>query len=406
MSMTIVIICDYAFIKGGDTKVAIMSAKALQKRGHRVICFAGVQPIDEEMLNLGIEVICTKQSDILNNHNKLYAALQGIWNYNAQVQLSNLLKRLDKKNTIIHVHSVVKALSPSIYKVLDREGFKVVCTLHDYFLACPNGAFYDFKDNHICNLIPLSAKCIVRKCDSRKHSHKLWRLLRAYIQKYYYRIPQQIKYVISLSDLSETILRTYLPQNAKFYRVNNPIDVSKDTPVNIKENNYFAFVGRLSREKGVEILAEIAKNIKTEIIFIGDGPSRSKIEEINPDLEITGWKNKEEVDGLLRSARTLIFPSLWYETFGLVVLESAALGLPAIVPDTSACRELVHNNVSGLWFKGGDIVDLIKKIRLLEDTSYAKRLGKAAYDNYWNSPFTIDKHVNNLEFVYNDILNG
>lgn len=51
-------------------------------------------------------------------------------------------------------------------------------------------------------------------------------------------------------------------------------------------------------------------------------------------------------------------------------------------------------------------MDLIDKIRLLEDTSCAKKLGKAAYDNYWNSPVTIDKHVNNLEFVYNDILNG
>lgn len=350
--MTIVIICDYAFIKGGDTKVAITSAKALQKRGYKVICFAGVEPIDEEMLNLGIEVICTKQFDILNNDNGLYASLQGIWNYSAQVKLSNLLKRLDKKNTIIHVHSVVKALSPSIYKILDREGFKVVCTLHDYFLACPNGSFYDFQDNHICNLIPLSAKCIIRKCDPRKHSHKLWRLLRAYIQKHYYGIPQQLKYFITLSDLSETILRSYLPQNAKFYRVNNPIDVSKDTPVNIIENNYFAFAGRLSREKGVEILAEISKKIKRKIIFIGDGPSRNKIEEINPDIMITGWKNKEEINELLQSARALIFPSLWYETSGLVVLESAALGLPAIVPDTSASKELVRIMLPAYALKG------------------------------------------------------
>ncbi|PQP33253.1 glycosyl transferase family 1 [Desulfobacteraceae bacterium SEEP-SAG10] len=403
--MTIVIICDYAFIKGGDTKVAITSAKALQKRGYKVICFAGVEPIDEEMLNIGVEVICTKQFDILNNENRLYASLQGIWNYRAQVKLSNLLKGLDKKHTIIHVHSVVKALSPSIYKILEREGFKVVCTLHDYFLACPNGSFYDFQNNHICNLIPLSAKCILRNCDSRRYGHKLWRLGRACIQKYYYKIPRKLKYFITLSDLSKKILRRYLPQNAYFYKVNNPIDVNKEHPVNIVGNNYFAFVGRLSREKGVEMLAETSKKIKRKIVFIGDGPLRNKIEKINPNIMITGWKDKKEINELLQSARALIFPSLWYETSGLVVLESAALGLPAIVPDTSASKELVRNNVTGLWFRGGDIMELINKINLLEDTSYAKKLGKAAYENYWNSPFTIDRHVNNLEFVYNDILN-
>ena len=59
-----------------------------------------------------------------------------------------------------------KALSSSVFDVAFKMNFKVVLTLHDYFTACPNGGYFDYKENKICKRKPLSWKCIKCNCDS------------------------------------------------------------------------------------------------------------------------------------------------------------------------------------------------------------------------------------------------
>jgi glycosyltransferase involved in cell wall biosynthesis len=107
----------------------------------------------------------------------------------------------------------------------------------------------------------------------------------------------------------------------------------------------------------------------------------------------------------LRKSRALVFPSLWYETLGLVVLEAAAHGIPSIVPDFSAAREIVEDGVTGFHFKGGDESDLRSKMRKLQDPEVAARLGRAAYDHFWASPFSsLDAHISSLQEIYENML--
>jgi glycosyltransferase involved in cell wall biosynthesis len=101
-----------------------------------------------------------------------------------------------------------------------------------------------------------------------------------------------------------------------------------------------------------------------------------------------------------------VLPSFWYETQGMVVLEAAAMGIPAIVPDTSAARDLVENGRSGLWFKGGDVKSLRAAMQRLMPTPLARVMGQSAYDDFWNDPPTIDQHVLNLERAYIETLTG
>ncbi len=102
----------------------------------------------------------------------------------------------------------------------------------------------------------------------------------------------------------------------------------------------------------------------------------------------------------------MVLPSLWYETQGMVVLEAAALGVPSIVPDTSAARDLVSDGHSGLWFKGGDTASLRSAMERLMITRVAKQMGRNAYDRYWQDPSTIDEHIVNLEKAYLETLEG
>jgi glycosyltransferase involved in cell wall biosynthesis len=96
---------------------------------------------------------------------------------------------------------------------------------------------------------------------------------------------------------------------------------------------------------------------------------------------------------------------MWYETQGLVVLEAAALGLPAIVADTCAASQFIVDGKTGLLFRQGDKQDLQKKLlQMNQDSAMARELGRAAYDRYWSAPTTLSRHTAELVQCYQEVL--
>ena len=217
-------------------------------------------------------------------------------------------------------------------------------------------------------------------------------------------MPRELDGFISISDLSEEILRPFLPRGATIHRVSNPISVEKRPPAKPAESDRFLFVGRLDPEKGPLLLAQAAADLGVKVTFVGEGPVRQPITNLLPEAEITGWISPREVGERLRSARALLFPSLWYETQGLTVLEAAAVGVPALVPDTSAAREMVEDGVTGAIFRGGDATDLGRQIERFSDDGFVARCGATAFERYWAAPTTLESHVQQLEGVYDRIL--
>ena len=85
---------------------------------------------------------------------------------------------------------------------------------------------------------------------------------------------------------------------------------------------------------------------------------------------------------MLRNARALVFPSVWYEGQPLTVLEALGLGTPVIVSDVCAGRESVEDGVSGRWFRSNDAASLAAAMRELSNDATARRMSRAAYDLY------------------------
>lgn len=399
---TLLIVNDFSFIDGGASKVAISSAVGLKERGYRVIYFSAVRPLTSDLE--GIDTIITNQHDILTNPNRIQATLQGLWNRKAKSELSNLLKTLDIKNTIVHIHLWEKALSSSVIRETVNRGFKTVITLHDYIIACPNGGFYNYQADEICKLKPLSRECFFCNCDSRKYSHKLWRLMRQEFQISKGQITQKVKNFIYLSELNKKVLEPYLPEGSKCFYVRNPVDIEKGMPASVEKNKSFIYIGRLSKEKGCLLLAKAVKELNIDMKFVGDGPLKDEIRKINPSVQITGWLDKEGIKDVLNRARALVFPSLWYETLGLAALEATASGVPVIASDMCAAREVVRDRESGLLFKRGDIEDLKTKIIMLMNNERVKQYGYNAYKYYWDNDFSLENHIKQLEKVYNELI--
>lgn len=399
-ALTIVICSDFAAITGGQAKVAIESAIGLKKQGHRVIFFAATAKPDPSLSEAGIEIHCLGQHDILSHPSALGAAVQGIRNTDAAAALEKLLAGLPRENTVIHVHGWAKALSPHIAGPIARSGLPAVYTLHEYFMFCPNGGFFNYQTSTVCTLKPLSLDCWRSHCDTRNYGHKLWRAARQAYAEHIAHLPDAFSDYITISAFEEKIVDPYIPAAARRHRVPNPVNVEDLGPKADPAGGDIIFVGRLSPEKGAFLFAEAARKIGLVPVFIGDGHIAGELAARYPEAQLLGWQPAAEVRKRMRAARAIVFPSLWYETAGLTVLEGKALGLPVIVADNCAARDEVEDGVTGLWFKSGDADDLARALREMGDDACVASMSRAAYESYWSSPYTLDRHVAGLLAVY------
>jgi glycosyltransferase involved in cell wall biosynthesis len=352
---SVVIVCDHAWVNGGQAKVAIDSALGLRELGLDVCFVAGCGPIDDRLASAGIECHVVGNHDILSDPNRLRAASSGIWNRQAARVLGQCLAARDLRSTVVHVHGWAKGLSPSIGPVVTRPDVAHVYTLHEYFLACPNGGFFDYQAGEICNRRALGIDCLRTNCDSRGRSHKAWRVARQAVLWRASGMPSGLREVIYLSPKQRSIMEPYLPADVQWHLLPNPAGRRPRERIHAERNDLFLFVGRLSPEKGAPIAAAAAKLAGVRIAFCGEGEAREAIVRANPDAEMLGWLSPDELAKQMQGARCLVFPSLWYETYGLAVAEALRVGLPVLASETSVAADLFPGGVAGAHVRTGDV---------------------------------------------------
>ena len=397
----IIIVNDFAFINGGAAMVAINSAIELSKLGYNVTFFSAVGPISNKLINAGVKVVCLDQNDILNDNSRVRAIMKGLWNNKAYSQFKKLLNNANSTDTVVHVHGWTKALSPSIWKVIKKENIKTVVTLHDFFLSCPNGGFYNYKKNGICSLKPCSYKCFINNCDSRSYFHKKWRFLRQLIQNYFLQRVSNLS-AIYISKLNKDVLFPYLRNSIQtWYYLQNPIEKMDIPDIDIENNDYYIYIGRISKEKGVEMFCEAISELGLKGIVVGDGYLKKTLENRFKNIIFTGWLNSKQKVLVINKAKALILSSLWYETFGLVVAEMKSAGIPCLVPDRCAASEQIINYKNGLIYKIGDKTSLKEKIIEFEKSNIY------SFKSYLRDNcnlYTLNDHVNDLLKIYNKML--
>ena len=390
----IVIINDFNYIQGGASKVAIDTANLLSNE-YNVYFFCGDSK-QSSTLKKNIKMICTNQGEALKDKNKLRGIINGIYNFKAKKELKKVLLTLDKNETIIHVHGWTKCLSSSVFDISWKLNFKLVLTMHDYFTACPNGGYFNYKKNEICKLKPLSWKCIKCNCDSRNYAFKIYRIIRQFVQNRIVKLNDKLTDVISISDFSEKILRKTLNSKTKIHRVYNPIDFDKKIyKIDSTINKYYLYVGRVSKEKGVDLFCEAISKLKLNGIVVGDGPEKAWLQKKYPNIEFTGWKESQDVKKYMRSSRALIFPSRWYECAPLTPLEAMQYNIPIITSNCNACIDYIDERSKKLIF--GNLEELIKILSEFDSSS-------AIVNEIILKKYEKKYYLNNLKKVYCKII--
>jgi glycosyltransferase involved in cell wall biosynthesis len=183
-----------------------------------------------------------------------------------------------------------------------------------------------------------------------------------------------------------------------------PNFVTPDPGVGPGDRGYALYAGRLSEEKGIEVLLEAWKLLGNQIplVIVGEGPLASKVAARAPAIgaDYRGPLSRHEVAGCMRHASLLVVPSVCYETFSLVTAEALACGLPVLASDAGSAAELIDNGRTGLHFRSGDLGDLAAKMKFLwRDQELLGRMRREARAEY-EAKYTADRNYEMLMNIY------
>ena len=368
--------------KGGEDKVAETEAELLEKNGHAVQMYL-------------------EDNKVIPDMSRFRLAFGTIWSIKSTRRIKKLIKEFQPD--IIHCHNTFPLMSPSIYWAAKRYEIPVVQTLHNYRLLCPQAML--LRNGNVCEdcIGHLPWRSIFHKCYHASILQSavvtsmlgLHRLINTYQSK--------VSAYIALSKYSRNkFIEGGLPEE-KIHVKSNFVDIKYIEP-NVRKNGLF--VGRLSPEKGLECLALAAKRLQnTKIYIVGSGPMETRLSS-STGLVLMGWKDPSEVYSQMRNSAYLVVPSIWHETFGLIVIEAFANGLPVIASRIGALAELIEDGYTGLLFEPGSSDSLYEKISWAEmHPDELMVMGKNARNEYVKR-YTPQVNYNELMNIYKQIQNN
>ncbi|HEY6400358.1 MAG TPA: glycosyltransferase family 4 protein, partial [Blastocatellia bacterium] len=172
------------------------------------------------------------------------------------------------------------------------------------------------------------------------------------------------------------------------------------------EGKYALYVGRLSAEKGLDTMIaawkELGQIARLKIVGAGDLAGRvTEAARKNPAIEYLGAKCGAEVAELMKRASFLIFPSRWYEMLPMTIIEAYASGTPVIASNLGSMNSLIEHGKTGLHFRPGDVVDLIRQVKWAVSHPEELEAMRGAARAEFEAKYTAERNYEALMSVYN-----
>ena len=193
-----------------------------------------------------------------------------------------------------------------------------------------------------------------------------------------------------------------LPEMNIIANVYNGIDLSK-YDFSDKPKDYYAFLGRLSHDKGPDTAVKIAKKAGVKLLIGAKKCPEDEFykKEVKPFIDGKNIKLLGEVDHkqkvkLLKNAKALLFPIQWEEPFGLVMIEAMACGTPVIAFNRGSVSEIIENGKNGFIVK--NITEAVKAIKNIN------KINREDCRKSVENRFSDKKMIDEYEKVYKKVL--
>lgn len=371
----------------GEDSVVERELALLKKHGFNV-CELIVSNDDIHIRNLG---------------EKVKVALNCIWSKQSKALLSSILD--DEQPDIVHVHNTFPQLSLSIVEACNDKHVPIVQSLHNFRYICPNALL--MRNGSPCELCisgntPSVRPALKHKCyrDSTVATLPIaasivWNRVKGTHRG-------KISRYIALTEFAKT---KFIQAGFKDSLISIKPNFIDDPGQSAEDHNFALFAGRLTEEKGPDLLIEAWKNMGNfKLVVAGDGSLRKTLEaEVRREglnVEFTGLLARKDILQYLKRASFLVVPSRCYEGFPAIIAESYACGTPVIAPNHGSLSEIVDDRGTGLLYSNEDITDLQRAIKtLIGDSSLRQELALNARTKFEHQ-YTDSINIQQLSTIY------
>ncbi|MFY9809937.1 glycosyltransferase [Aquabacterium sp.] len=382
--MKVLVVHNAYQIRGGEDSVVESEVNLLRAAGHEVHTYS-------------------RHNDEITLMSRPSAAFESLWSKQSSREVGNLLCKLEPD--VMHVHNTLPLISPSVFWAARRAGVPCVMTLHNFRLLCPQAMF--LRDGRVCEdcLGGLPWRSVMRRCyrESSLQSAVLSAgvALHRGIGTY-----NQVDRFIALSQFARLkFIEGGLPSERIVVKPNFVED--HVTPRMTQQKNRLGglFVGRLSAEKGVDVLISAADSWPEGTVdVIGHGPLEEDV-RASRKLIYQGSMPLHDVMRKMADAAFLIVPSICYENFPRTIAEAFCMGLPVIASRLGGMAEIIEDGVTGLLFEPGHAYDLAAKVKWAQshptEMTLMGRAARARYEKYYGSRTNLQQ----LESIYQSVIN-
>jgi glycosyltransferase involved in cell wall biosynthesis len=403
--MRILHINKYLYRRGGAESYMQETAALQRRAGFELQLFGMAHEANPE---LALRGHFPRQVDLEPPPDRLVDRVRSVsrmfWNIEAARGMGRVVEAFEPD--VAHLHNVYHHLSPSILRPLRRAGVPAVMTLHDYKLACPTYRFLD--GDQVCEA------CIGRRFHNapiracKEGSRAASALLAAELAVHTFTGAYgSIDAFICPSRFMLDKMNEAGVYPDRLVHVPHFVDLrGRPEPGPPPVDGPVVFAGRLSREKGVDVLirAVAATREAPKLVIAGEGPERGELERLAAgtvaDIEFVGRLDGAGMGELLRSARVVVLPSRWYENQPMIVLEGLGAGRAVIGTALGGTPELIEDGTDGRVVPSDDPVALAAAIDdLVSDHERLVRMGRSGRDKVVEH-FAPERHLAALEDVY------
>ena len=323
--------------------------------------------------NLGHEVALLQRTtegsrDTLSG--KVRGFLCGLYSPGGVKAMREALRR--ERPDVVNIHNLYPFISPAALFECRKAGVPVVMTVHNFRLICPTGLF--MRNGQPCELCLQRGNewgCVQHNCE-QSMMKSVGYAARNAVARWTGVYKKCITRYACITDFQRQKLTEAGFEPERLTVIPNVVDAPESyTPV---QGDYVAYLGRLSYEKGYDLLIEVARQ-HPEIRFRFAGAQREQIAEttsssgekrgaIPGNVEMAGYLTGDALQQFIRHSRFICMPSRWYEGFPMVILECAQHGKPTIGPDHGGFTDIIGKGDAaiGRLFRPGDIDDLERHI--------------------------------------------
>ncbi len=352
--------------RGSGEEVNIENiSNLLRQNGHSVTTYYE-SSLDIETLFLG----------------KVRMFFSGIYNF---FQYSKFLRflRSDRPDVVL-IQNLYPKLSPAILDACRKSDLPVVMRVPNYRLVCPTGLM--LRENKGCDtcLGGREYMCAVHNCEDNIFK-SFGYALRGYIANKRGVFKDNVSCFLVLTQFAKDIL-VRAGYDSNKIRVLSGLSTSR-AMLNVQSGStsndkFIGFVGRISQEKGIELLFQAAK-LNPDIAFKCAGAfevNSALLRDVPPNVKMLGHLNSEELTNFYSAASFLVVPSLCYEGLPSVCLEAMQFRKAVLCSDIGGLSEVVKNRETGLLFRPNSLSDLSDKLReLWINEKLTFQLGENAY---------------------------